>query len=227
MIVSIALMLSSCGNGKTTDNKLEFPKTTWGMMIDEVKEALALNEDSISNEMIGEKGSMIEIENYESELLKTSKIVLNFIDTGDGVQRLCTANVYYSEETTSEQVVEALKKEYGDPISSITEYQLSGSTLQPDTLKSYEYKESNHVKVWGSSSIADIIDKKKESEYEAAWEEKQVGLTEENWADFAKNTRLSTIIFSDGEGSDSPEKGIYLNGYHRVVYDGIKSQVEK
>ncbi len=88
----MALVLCSCTPNKVNE-KLEFPKTTWDMSMDEAMEAWELSEEDLAD---FERDDIIFIEGYELFGEKTESINFQYYDFGDdGTKELAQVFVIY------------------------------------------------------------------------------------------------------------------------------------
>lgn len=77
-------------------------------------------------------------------------------------------------------------------------------------------KESETVRVWGSSKLSQVLDKETFHQYRKAWLPPHMEIQEETWAQFRENARLVT-----GEWVNLPGEGgkmVHFDAYNLAVY---------
>lgn len=221
-VLAFSLLLCSCNkapNNNPKNDDMEFLNTSWGMTPEEVKSALSLKDDDITDEEIGRMDAFIRMRDYNKKIFgyKPDDVILTFLDVGDGIKRLCDVDIKYSSDVDMQKVLNNMKNEFGNPISNIKEYQ-PFKTVITNKLRFISYDDSETLKLWGTSKIADVISEDKILEYQKVWGNYQSILNEDNWEDFSQNARLTTVIWS---ADVSVESAIYMNGYNGLIYDYI------
>lgn len=222
---TLVFIVCSCGQNKTKEGYLEFPKLQWGMTMEEVKEVLEIEEENISHEMIGQMATSIRVENESEKIFgeKYNRLFLEFIDFGDGIRKLCSVSVQYERKSADmDQVIKNMEKEYGETVSSITEYS-TFNALKVDGKQEFTentVEETDNIKLWKGISMGEILEKVQYETYRKTWGNYQDGFDEELWESFLKNASV-TIVF-DNRDADYPT--ISWNAYNYCVYDFIKEQ---
>ncbi|MCI8966717.1 MAG: hypothetical protein HFH75_03885 [Lachnospiraceae bacterium] len=212
----IALVLCSCAPNKVNE-KLEFPKTTWDMSMDEVMEAWELSEEDLAD---FERDDIIFIEGYELFGEKTESINFQYYDFGDdGTKELAQVFVIYPQDADMDHVSEEMRKVYGEPDPDMDFY-YAYSALE--SLSVYETKEPGSVTNWGLGSAGDLIPADEQEYYREQWALYQSGLNEENWDDFIQNSRLVRISLLTDGGWNRVE----FNQANQLIYQTIKANLE-
>lgn len=221
LILLVAIFLCSCSSKKDIDY-LEFPKTKWGMTMDEALNAYGITEkDGLD---YYEEGSVFVIKDYKLFDEKTSKITFNFIDLKDGNPVLCAVNVTYPENTDMSKVLKKMQKAYGEMISDISIYDLY--QVHDDIMTDKKYSESEHLKLWADKSVIELIPENEINNYRDEWKNYQPRLSDENWDIFSKNARMVTVVWSnDGEFPSLEKNSLSFNAYNLVVYNELKSRL--
>lgn len=220
MIFLVAnLLLCSCGSTEKQSN-LEFPKTTWGMSMEETLDSYQITIEDTSRYHETGRGSMFMIEDYELFGEKTSDTDFQFIDFADnGIFELCYVRVTYLEGSDMNHVLTQMQKVYGETISDVTVYR-GFSAFGDKVLTEDHYAASENLKIWAGSSVTECIPENKSENYRKSREFFQYGLTEENWDIFSQNARMVTVIWSVDEGVNRLE----FNAYQLAVYKELKNQ---
>lgn len=215
-ILFAAFLLTACGTTKES-KRMEVPKTTWGMTVEEALDAYEITAEEADSYEEGERSAFFTITDYELFGEEASKIYFNFIDVQDnGENRLCDVDIVYSDDADMEKVCKELESTYGKTVEQLTLY--GGYQVLDDTLMEHEYEDSDTVKLWKGATVAEQIGEKKLEEYCGKWKEYQPNLTDENWDEFSKNAGMSTIICYNEE-----MKRVSFEGFNWVVYDQIEN----
>lgn len=220
IIFLAAILLCSCSRKKDGDYP-EFPKTKWGMSMDETLNTYGISEKETS---YYNEGSVFSIKGYELFGEKTSEIIFNFIDLKNGNPVLCSVKATYPESTNMDNVLKKMKKAYGKTVSNISIYDLF--QVFEDKIPEKKYTESEHLKLWAGRSVKEFISEKEKENYRDQWETYQPGLNDENWDTFSQNARMVTVVWSDnGEFPSLEKKSLAFNAYNLVVYNELKKQL--
>lgn len=220
-LVMVIPWLCSCGR-KAQTTSIEFPKTTWGMSMEETVNAFGIKkEDIISYDKSG-KAPSFSIQGYELFGEITSQIIFNFIDLEDNKNPVfCTAKVIYPENTDMNHVLEEMKEMYGETVSSFRIYE--GYQASNDSLLGVQYEESESVKLWAESPIGELIPEKKSDEYRELWKKFQPNLNANNWDTFSQNARTAAVVWSDQEDINM----LSFYAYNSVVCNLLNAQLSE
>jgi len=220
IIFIASILLCSCSRKEDSDY-LEFPKTKWGMSMEETLNAYGITEKNTS---YYDEGSTFIIDGYELFGEKTSKITFNFIDLKNGKPILCAVRATYPDSADMNQVLKKMQKAYGKMVPDIHLYSLF--QVLDDELPERKYTESEHLKLWGSKSVIQSIPEKERESYRDRWKNYQPGLKDENWDAFSQNARMVTAIWSDnGEFPTLEKNALDFNAFNLVLYKEIKGQL--
>jgi len=220
IVCIVTILLCSCSR-KDDSDYLYFPKTKWGMSMEETLDAYGITEEETT---FYQENSVFRIEGYELFDEKTSEIIFNFIDLKNGKPVLCDVKVSYPDSVDMNHVLEGMQKTYGKMILETSIYGLM-QTLGEE-LPERKYTESEHLKLWASDSVIQSLPEKEQENYRERWKEYQVGLEDENWEIFSQKANLVTVIWSDnGEAPLLEKNGLVFHAFPLVVYDEIKSQL--
>ena len=92
-ILFTAFLLTACGTTKES-KRMEVPKTTWGMTVEEALDAYEITAEEADSYEEGERSAFFTITDYELFGEEASKIYFNFIDVQDnGENRLCDVDI--------------------------------------------------------------------------------------------------------------------------------------
>lgn len=118
-----------------------------------------------------------------------------------------------------------MQKTYGESLSELTVYHLinplTGSEDSGTQIFSQKYTDSEENKLWAGASVTAYIPEKEQENYRVLWEKYQQGLNEENWEEFSKNSRMTSIILEQTDGILL----ITFNGYNLMIYEELKNQI--
>lgn len=220
ILVFVTLLLCSCGTSKNTAY-LEFPQTTWGMSAQEVLDAYGITKEDTAAYEEGERNTYFMLKDQELFGEKTANIAFNFLDLGSGRQELCAVRVFYAEDADMNKVLAKMEKTYGDTIPELTSYFLL-SPLGDGILTPSEYTESEHLKLWGSSTLKETISEEEMQNYAPLWEEHQPGLDADSWQEFSENVRLVHVTWNDDE-----RPGLDFDAYNLAVYNELTRQLSE
>lgn len=218
MVVLLMLLLCACGSKKDA-GYLEFPKTTWGMSEQEVLDAYGVTKEDALQYDTGEKYTSVVLGGQQLFGEEADKVVLNFLDLGNGKQGLYYVRVIYRENVDMKRVLAEMQKAYGGTIPAMTVYE-QYSALDSGEMPQHDYTESDQLKLWGSNILKEAISEKEIQNYAPLWEEYQEGLNTERWSDFCENARLVNVIWSD---SEIPQ--VDFNAYNLAVYNELTQQL--
>lgn len=218
------LFLCSCGERDNAD-KLVFPKTNWGMSVEETLDAYGITkEDTSSYEEYHKVVEMtvFTINGHELFGENTAKIIFNFIDLGgSGSQVLCEIKVIYPQSTDMDHVLEEMKKAYGETVSTFSIY--DGYQLSNNSLIGIEYQDSENTKLWAGSPIAELIPEKESESYRNLWIDFQPNLNADNWDMFSQNARTVAVVWSHKEDMNM----LSFYAYNLAVYNHLNSQLSE
>lgn len=223
-----ALILSSCGKAAAEKSEyFEVANLKWGMSVNEALRACEMKRDSVSE---GEYGSSFVIQDGREIFgAKTERILLNFIDvtvSGD-IQKLCEVDIMYSEDTDMSDVMENMKKSFGNPTEKIAHFPLMGDALH-NTMMRMDYEANDKMTLWATKTVSEAISKEKESDYKKLWQTSMSWISDDNWKEFSENAVLVDAVCSD-KADNAPvsgEKGVRINALNLVIYDTITGQLE-
>ena len=220
IIFIIAIFLCSCSRKDDTKYP-EFSKTKWGMSMDQTLNAYEITEKDTS---YYKEGILFIIKGYELFGEKTSEIQFIYKDFKSGNPVLCAVQAAYPESTDMNNVLKKMQKAYGKTVSDIIIY--GQFKIFDDKIPEKRHTESEHLKLWASSSVIQSISEKERENYRDRWINYQPGLNDENWDTFYQNARMVTVVWSDDdEFSSLKENTLAFNAYNLVVYNEIKSQL--
>ena len=212
-----AVMLCSCGK-KEKNEKLEFPRTTWDMSMEEAMDAWGVTEETVKDY---DSDDVFVIEGYELFGEETESIHFQFYDyEGNGAKKLTQVFVTYPADADMDHVSEEMQKVYGEPDPDVTFY-YPYSALE--ILKAYETKEPDSVTNWALGSVAEVIPADERNDYREPWEIYQYGLNEENWDQFIQDSRLIRISLLTDNGWNRVE----FNAANQWIYETIQKQLSK
>lgn len=220
IIFIASILLCSCSRKEASDN-LEFPKTKWGMSMEETLDAYGITKKDTS---YYREGLTFIINDYELFGEKTSKIIFNFIDLKNGKPILCAVRVFYPDSADMNHVLKKMQKAYGKTVPEVPMYSLF-QTLG-DELPEREYTESEHLKLWANKSVIQSIPENERENYRDRWKDYQSGLKDENWEEFSQNARMVNVIWSDdGVFSKLEKNALDFNAFNLELYKEIKNQL--
>lgn len=221
ILIAETMFLSSCGKGPN-NGILEFPKTAWGMSVEETFESCGITKMDTNLYNEAGRGTMFRIVNYPLFGENTSEIIFNYIDFADnGTMELCAVRAIYPKNADMNHVLKNMKKSYGETVSDITSY-LHFSAFG-DVLEEKRYTESEQLKIWADKTVADYIDNGKEADYEKLWEFFQTGLNADTWDEFSQNARMVKVTWSTEEDINTLD----FDAYNLRVYHQLKSQLSE
>ena len=217
----LSAVLTSCGNEKD-NGSLAFPKTSWGMTVEEVLEAYGAAKEDASMWNEGEYGTAFALEGQEIFGEEASRVFFNFMAVGSEPQRLCVVSVEYPDDADMGKVWKEMRKSYGDSVSEITRYQ--PMTVIPGSLLETHTTEAENVKLWGSNFVKQEVSQEQWDGYRTLWQGPvSLDVEEESWESFYENARLSEAYWSNGGGILSSENALYFEAYNLLVYNQMKS----
>lgn len=224
IIVILAVTLSflcSCSNKETAEH-LEFPETVWGMSMDEILDAYGVTYDETTSRNESEKAPGFAIEGQELFGQRTSKMIFNFIDLkDDGTYGLCGVKVIYPETAAMESVLDEMQEMYGETVLKLRIYDLY--QVMEESITEIKYEDSEHVKLWADTLIADVIPGGEVENYKNLWKDYQPRLNDDNWETFSQNANLVTVVWSNEDGMNM----LSFHAYNLLVYEQVKSQLSQ
>lgn len=189
----LTAMLLLCGfKAQETTPCPEFPDVTWGMTAEEVLEAFDVTAEDVTVYHESDISVAFSIDNgcvlFGAD---TEKILFNFIDPqkGKGTPKLCLMDITYPDTADMVLVAENMEAVFGDCADTIRRY---GGFQLDDELPSDDYEQTDHLKLWASETIKEVIPDGQNDNCEKYWEGFQAGLTKENWEEFSENACLVT-----------------------------------
>lgn len=213
------LLLCSCSKKENMDH-LEFPKTTWGMSMEETLDAYEITKEDTSNYDVTSSSSSFMIEGLELFGEKTAKIIFGFLDLDCKEELvLSQVKVMYPDHTDMNHVLEEMQKKYGETVSEISVFDLH--QIMGDGMLEMKYTESEQLKIWAGGSVMEYIPENESEAYRDLWKKYQRGLNDENWDTFMKNARMVHIFLGEHEESNS----LQFYAYNVTAYHKVKSQL--
>lgn len=208
---------------------LEFPKTNWDMSLDQVKNAYELEEKDISNYM---ENSYLEIEGYEIFGEKTSKVKFHFGDVRQVSNKLIAVEVEYPEGTNMKKVLKNMTKTYGDTRSYVNFISYSSLSLSNDKYNEYPSQETEHLKVWSTGNLMEVVPKAKADQYKEMWSKYLKAIPyDDNWDKLMEEGSLVTVGWTD-QNEISMRKNVntlnnklYFDAMHLKVYQYIQVEI--
>lgn len=220
-LIAETLFLSSCGK-EVNNGNLEFPKTAWGMSVEETFDSCGITKTDTNLYEEGGRGTAFRIVNYPLFGENASEIIFNYIDFADnGTMELCAVRAVYPENADMDHVLKNMKKSYGATIPDITGY-LRYSVFG-DVLEEKRYVESENLKIWADKTVAESIGKGNGQDYEKPWEFFQTGLNADTWDEFSQNARMVKVTWSTEENVNTLD----FDAYNLCVYRQLKSQLSE
>lgn len=222
IILFVVLLICFCLNLMldNKDSNIQSLDKYWGVSVEQAKDNLISKGYNIVDEYTGKVSSTIRVDNCNEKVYGSEPydISLDFIDVGDGIDRLHYIAIRYNDNVDMKKVLKKMKKQFGNSLDSIRQYTPSPNILENNGLRFYEYSESQSIKLWGDCKISDVVSNDKISQYQKLWNHNNsVPLNNENWSDFSNNAMLTNVMFSDGN-NDILERGIYIYGYSNLIY---------
>ncbi len=214
------ILLCSCSK-KADSNYPEFPKTKWGMSMNETLDAYKISKKDTS---YYEEGLGFTLKGYKLFGEKTSEIIFSFIDLKDGNPVLCAVNVTYPDNTDMINVLKKMQKKYGKTISAVTIYDLYQAIETKIPVR--DYTESEHLKFWADEPVIKYLPEKENEIYRDHWKPYQPGLNAETWDTFTQNARMVTVVWSDnGEFPSLEKNSLTFKAYNLIVYNFLKNRL--
>ncbi|MCI8892789.1 MAG: hypothetical protein HFH34_15940 [Eubacterium sp.] len=116
-----------------------------------------------------------------------------------------------------------MDKAYG---ATVSEYYPFYQGLEDDaTIRMEPVKESESLKYWSSSTLADVLAKDDLEDYKTYWKNCREGLNDDNWDFFKDHAKMVSVIFSDQEGETG--KGLEWDAQNLAVYEELNAQIAK
>lgn len=221
IIFSSSLLYLCIQDGST--NIFEYPGIVWGMSVEETLDSYGLTAEDTSLYNVSGRGAVFVIDGHEAFGEKTSKIIFNYIDFADnGRYELCDVKVLYPDSADMTLVLRELQKAYGKTVPEVVIYEQL-SPFGSEALAKHSYAESDEVKLWAGSVVADFIPKAESESYEKGWEFFQTGLTPENWNEFTQNARTVSLIWS----TEGEENMLKFDAYQFGVYKELNRRLSE
>lgn len=223
VLIAILFLPSSCKSRSDVDS-LIFPKTTWGMSVEETFDAFGITKEDTASYDDYEKGgvTVFSINDYELFGEPASKIVFNFMDLKDnGNGALCEIKVIYPQSADMDHILEEMQKTYGETVPNFSVY--DGYQISDQEMAEIKFSESEDLKLWASKPVTEYIPQNESEHYRNLWENYQPGLVDENWDLFSQNARMVTVNWSRNEVLNM----LSFRAYNFCVYNELKSQLSK
>lgn len=115
IIFFVVTLLCSCSKN-THSAYLEFPKTKWGMSMNETLNSYGITKNNTS---YYKEDFVFTLKGHELFGENTSEIIFNFIDLKTGKPVLCDVKVSYPENTDMTNVLKKMQEAYGKTVSDI------------------------------------------------------------------------------------------------------------
>lgn len=226
LLFTFALSFLSCQDLEE-NTYLEYGQVKWGMPPEEVLELLEVPKENVVTRDAVEGVEYYLLENVEFCGEKASQMALNFMNLGyqeevGELGGLVEIYAYYPEDADMKKIEKEMKKIYGDSIAEIYEYGRSSISL--NQIQEERIKESETVRVWGSSKLSQVLEEEAFSQYRELWFPSPMEIQEETWAQFKENARLVT-----GEWVNLPGEGgktVHFDAYNLAVYRNITDEKE-
>lgn len=221
------IVLSSCKSKESTEY-LEFPKTNWDMTLDQVKTAYEVEEKDISNYM---ENSYLEIEGYKIFEEKSLKVKFHFGDIRGVSNKLIAVEVEYPEDANMKKVLKHMTKTYGDTASEVNFISYS-SLLMNDRFNEFPSQETEHLKVWSTGKLVDIVPKDKLDQYKEMWTKYLRAIPyDNNWDRLLDEGSLVTVGWTDQNeigiqaNKNMLNNKLYFDAMHLKVYQYIQEEI--
>lgn len=225
----LTAMLLLCGfKAQETTPCPEFPDVTWGMTAEEVLEAFDVTAEDVTVYHESDISVAFSIDNgcvlFGAD---TEKILFNFIDPqkGKGTPKLCLMDITYPDTADMVLVAENMKAVFGDCADTIRRY---GGFQLDDELPSDDYEQTDHLKLWASETIKEMIPDGQNDNCEKYWEGFQAGLTKENWEEFSENACLVTAACASEEDTfpKFEKNGVSIDASNLIIYQWIEEETK-
>ena len=164
-----------------------------------------------------------ETEGQELFDIKHFEVNDQILDLTDGCV-LAEIIVYYPDHTNMAQVLEQMKKVYGDTVSDILLYEHPMDFSFPR-----EYKDSEQIKIWAAADpVGSFIPAEESQAYLEKWKRFLPQLNTEKWADwdifwdtFLKNARMQTVLWMN----EKDQKRLQFRGSNAGIYRTLHAQI--
>lgn len=225
----LTAMLLLCGfKAQETTPCPEFPDVTWGMTAEEVLEAFDVTAEDVTVYHESDISVAFSIDNgcvlFGAD---TEKILFNFIDPqkGKGTPKLCLMDITYPDTADMVLVAENMEAVFGDCADTIRRY---GGFQLDDELPSDDYEQTDHLKLWASETIKEVIPDGQNDNCEKYWEGFQAGLTKENWEEFSENACLVTAACASEEDAfpKFEKNGVSIDASNLIIYQWIEEETK-
>lgn len=134
--------------------------------------------------------------------------------------RLAEVIATYPADTDMGQVLEKMKKMYGDTISEITLYEVY--TAMPPK----EYTDSEQVKIWAADPVASVIPAEESDSYRDGWKQYIKDIDEQEWAEwgrFSSDARMQWILWLD----EKDNQKLMFMGVNAGIYQTLQEQISE
>lgn len=229
LLALLTAMLLLCGfKAQETTPCPEFPDVTWGITAEEVLEAFDVTAEDVTVYHESDISVAFSIDNgcvlFGAD---TEKILFNFIDPqkGKSTPKLCLMDITYPDTADMLLVAENMEAVFGDCADTIRRY---GGFQLDDELPSDDYEQTDHLKLWASETIKEVIPDGQNDNCEKYWEGFQAGLTKENWEEFSENACLVTAAcVSEEDAFPKFEKnGVSIDASNLIIYQWIEEETK-
>lgn len=134
-------------------------------------------------------------------------------------------DITYPDTADMLLVAENMEAVFGDCADTIRRY---GGFQLDDELPSDDYEQTDHLKLWASETIKEVIPDGQNDNCEKYWEGFQAGLTKENWEEFSENACLVTAAcVSEEDAFPKFEKnGVSIDASNLIIYQWIEEETK-
>ena len=229
LLALLTAMLLLCGfKAQETTPCPEFPDVTWGMTAEEVLEAFDVTAEDVTVYHESDISVAFSIDNgcvlFGAD---TEKILFNFIDPqkGKGTPKLCLMDITYPDTADMVLVAENMEAAFGDCTDTIRRY---GGFQLDDELPRDDYEQTEHLKLWASETIKEVIPDGQNEICEKYWAGFQAGLTKENWEEFSENACLVTAACASEEDAfpKFEKNGVSIDASNLIIYQWIEEETK-